>query len=416
MKREPVTSVSLPLTIGILSVFFLSMSLGSITPATNKMVEFYGSQGIPMTAVMYVTSLPQLISVVGSFVAGAIAGKVLPFKTCAVIGILMILCGGVAPFFLPQFAALLTLRMVFGAGFGFIMVLGNPLVSAFFTGSTKTKILSISTFVTFGGAVVMQSLCGVLADMGLQYAHLTHLVAVVPLVLAAALLKEPAGQRGGRQTAARREPIPPRVFYVAAVFGLITMFVMPAYINLSIFVSPISPYSTVAAVVQVLYSVGNMFGGLCFMIQYRYCKRYSMGVSCLIMCAGLVMMLTASTLPVMCGAMLVAGFGYGGLMPASLMITGAVTKPSQTALATSIVFIGMNVLGFLATPFAGIIGSITGDALTAPVLTGTAAIFVIGIVIMVAKPFPAEQNRESGSEQTSGTLDHVYGGKEGSET
>lgn len=390
MKSKPVTSPPLSLTIGILAVFFLSISLGSMAPATSKMVDYYGSQGIPMTSVMYVTSLPQLISVVGSVAAGAIAGKRLSFKTCAVIGVLMILFGGVAPAFLTQFPALLALRMVFGVGFGFIMVLGNPLVSAYFSGDTKTKILSISTFVSFGGAVIMQTLCGVLADVGLRFAFLTHLVAVVSLVLVLALLKEPKMQPVRQQTAARREHLPGQVFYVAVIFGLTTLFVMPLYINLSIFVGRVNPLSTVAAGVQVLYSVGNMLGGLSFMVFYRYFRRCSMSVSCFIMCAGLILMLNASSLPVMCIAMLVAGFGYGGLMPASLMIAGVVTKPAQTALATSIVFIGMNVLGFLGTPFASLIGGITGDALVAPVVIGTAAILVIGVFILFVKPFPAE--------------------------
>ena len=131
MKRENTTSVPLSLTIGIMSLFFLGMSLGSITPAMNKLTEFYGAQGIPMTAVMYVTSLPQLTSVAGSLIAGVIAGKKLPFKTCGIFGILLILIGGIAPSLVTGFAALLATRMVFGVGFGFIMVLGNPLISSF---------------------------------------------------------------------------------------------------------------------------------------------------------------------------------------------------------------------------------------------------------------------------------------------
>ena len=387
MKRENTTSVPLSLTIGIMSLFFLGMSLGSITPAMNKLTEFYGAQGIPMTTVMYVTSLPQLTSVAGSLIAGVIAGKKLPFKTCGIFGILLILIGGIAPSLVTGFAALLATRMVFGVGFGFIMVLGNPLISAFYSGDAKAKILSVSTFVSFGGAVVMQLLCGVLTDIGLNYAYLTHLVAIPPLMLVITMLKEPPKVQAGSQ-GKKSGPLSGRVVFIAVIFGLVTMFVMPLYINLAIFVWQANSLSTVAAVVQVLYSIGNMLGGLCFAVLYKCCKRFSMGISCLLMGSGLLIMLNASSLAPMCVAMLVSGFGYGGLMPASLMIAGQVSKPSQTALATSIVFTGMNVLGFLATPFADFIGGITGDPLSMPVATGMALIFIIGIFLLAVNPFP----------------------------
>lgn len=394
MERKKTSSVSLSLTIGIMSLFFLSMSLGSVAPAMNKMVEFYGAQGIAMTTVMYVTSLPQLISVVGSFIAGAVAGKALSFKTCGILGILLLLFGGVMPSLLSSFAALLLTRMVFGAGFGFLMVLGNPLVAAFYDGDIKARILSIGSFVTFGGAVVMQTLCGILADIDLKYAYLTHLVAVIPLIFVLLFLREPPAQQVETQQKKAREPLPGRVIFIAVMFGLATLFVMPLYINLAVFVGRVNSLATVAAVVQILYSIGNMLGGLCFMVFYRCFKRFSMGISCIIMSIGMVIMLSATSLPQMCVAMIISGFGYGGLMPASLMITGLVTKPSQTAFATSIVFVGMNVLGFLATPFANLVGNITGDSLVSPVLTGTVVITIIGVFLLIVNPFPKNAKKK----------------------
>lgn len=394
MKYKNTSSVSLGLTIGIMSLFFLSMSLGSIAPAMNKMVEFYGAQGIAMTTVMYVTSLPQLVSVAGSFIAGVVAGKKLSFKACGIIGILLLLIGGVTPSFLSNFTALLLTRMVFGVGFGFLMVLGNPLVAAFYEGDVKAKILSISSFVTFGGAVVMQTLCGVLADIDLKYAYLTHLVAVIPFILVLFLLREPPAQQTKVQKKRTRKPLPGRVIFIAVMFGLMTLFVMPLYINLAVFVGRVNSLATVAAGVQILYSIGNMVGGLCFMILYRYFKRFSMGISCIIMSVGMIIMLTAASLPQMCVAMIIAGFGYGGLMPASLMITGLVTEPSQTAMATSIVFAGMNILGFLATPFAELIGRLTGDSLTSPVLVGTVVILICAIFLLIVNPFPPSSSEQ----------------------
>lgn len=389
------------ITIGIISIFSLSMTLGSIQPAMNKIFELYGAQDIPITTIMYLTSLPQLISMAGSLVAGVIAGKFLSFKACSIIGILLIILGGIAPTFIPGFTVLFVTRMIFGVGLGFLMVLGNPLVSAYHHGDKKAKLLSIGSFVSFGGAMVMQMFGGILADIALHYAYLTHLLAIIPLTLVLFLLKEPPKDKGKRNIQKKDEGgmISGRVIFIAVIFGLTTLCVMPLYINLSVLVGKVNTLATVASTVQVLYSLGNMIGSLSFMALYKYCKRFSMGIFCMITGIGMIIMVNAHSVPLMCIAMLIAGFGYGGLMPASLMIAGLVTRPSQVAFATSVVFIGMNVLGFFATPLSGLIGSITGDPFVAPIIAGTALMLIIGIFLLIVNPFPKKAHGEN-------TVDH----------
>jgi MFS family permease len=394
-KQNKAGQVSMSITISIMSIFALSMTLGSIQPAMNKIFEFYGEQGIPMTTTMYLTSLPQLVSMAGSLVAGVIAGKFLSFKTAGIIGILLVILGGIAPTFIPGFIILLVTRMIFGIGMGFLMVLGNPLVSAYFYGDKKAKILSIGSFVSFAGAMVMQVFGGILADVSLNFVYLTHFLAGIPFILVLFFLKEPPRDKTRIQKKGKGGMISGRVIFIAVIFGLATLSVMPLYINLSVLVGEVNTLAAVAAAVQVIYSLGNAVGSLSFMTLYKYCKRFSMGIFCIITGIGIIIMLNAHILPLMCIAMFIAGFGYGGLMPVSLMIAGLATKPSQIAFATSVVFIGMNVLGFLATPFAGLIGSLTGDPLTAPIIVGTALILIIGVFLLIVNPFPKKAHKEA---------------------
>lgn len=394
-KQNKENQVPMSITIGIMSIFALSMTLGSIQPAMNKIFEFYGAQGIPMTTAMYLTSLPQLVSMAGSLVAGVIVGRFLSFKGAGIIGILLITLGGIAPTFIPGFAILLATRVIFGLGLGFLMVLGNPLVSAYYHGDKKAKILSIGSFVSFAGAMVMQVFGGILADMALNCVYLTHFLAVISFIFVVFFLKEPSGDKISIQKKGKGGMISGRVIFISVMFGLTTLSVMPMYINLSVLVGKVNALATVAATVQVIYSLGNAIGSLGFMAFYKYCKRFSMGIFCILTGAGMMVMVNAHNVPLMGIAMFIAGFGYGGLMPASLMIAGLATKPSQIAFATSVVFIGMNVLGFLATPFAGLIGKITGDPLIAPIVVGTALISGIGVFLLIVNPFPKKAPEEA---------------------
>jgi MFS family permease len=390
------------IAIGIMSIFSLGMALGTIQPAMGKIFTYYGDQGIPMTTVMYLVSLPQLITIVGGLIAGALAGKVLPFKVTGIIGILLFTLGGIAPYFIPGFPALMITRCVFGIGLGFLMILGNPLVAAYYNGDRKAKILSIGSFVSFGGALVMQLFGGVLADIDLKYVFLTHLLAVIPLILFVFLFKEPKKEPAMAQEKGEKGKLSGRVIFIAIILGLTSLCMMPLFFNYSVLVGKVSSLVTVASIVQVFYSIGTMLGGLSFMAFYKFSKRFSMGIYCIIAAIGMLIMVNVNNIPLMCIAMFIAGFGYGGLMPASLMITGLVTKPLQVAFATSIVINTMNVLGFLGTPFAGLVAKITGDAIVAPIVAGTIAIAIIGIFLLIVNPFPKKQREENFGESING--------------
>lgn len=394
-KENNINQATTPITICIMSIFALSMSLGSIQPAMNKLMEFYGEQGISMTTTMYLTSLPQLISMVGSSIAGIISGRFLSFKASSIIGILLLAFGGILPTFFSDFSIVLLFRMIFGFGFGFIMVLGNPLVSAFYEGDKKAKMLSIGSFMSFVGAMLMQVLSGIFADISLNLLYLTHLVAIIPLVLIVLFLKEPLIKKENKvEKNSKREALPLRVIFIAVIFGLTTLCVMPLYINASVLVSKVNTLSTVSAVILVIYTLGNAIGSLSFIGLYKYCKRFSLGISCAILAVGMIIMLNVYSIPFMGIAMFIAGFGYGGVMPASLSIVGQVTKPSQIAFGTSIIFVGMNVLGFLATPFTDLIGRITGDSLVNPIIFGAVLILLVSIFLLIINPFPNVEKKE----------------------
>ena len=101
-------------------------------------------------------------------------------------------------------------------------------------------------------------------------------------------------------------------------------------------------------------------------------------------------MLNVGNIPMMFLAMCIAGIGYGGFMPTSLMITGLVTKPEKVAFATMIVINTMNFLSFLVSPVSGIIEAVTGDAIISPMQTGALCMFLLGLVLFAINPFPGK--------------------------
>ena len=396
MKENSIqgSTVSISTTVAIMSIFSLAMALGIIQAAMSKLFVFYGEQGIAMTTVMYAISITQLLSIAGGIVAGIFAGRLITFKTTAIIGIMLFIGGGTFPILMSDFNILIITRGIYGVGLGFIMVLGNPLISIHFSGDKKAKMLSIGSFVSFAGVMLLQLLGGFLADIELQYVYLAHLPALVPLVLVIFFIKKTPNELRIKTQINRKknvkDKLSKRVFFVAITFGIASLCMMPLYINFSVLVAQINPQVKVATFVQILYAIGTMIGSASFLFLYRTAKRFTFGIYCILGSIGIALMLNVGNIPMMFLAMCIAGIGYGGFMPTSLMITGLVTKPEKVAFATMIVINTMNFLSFLVSPVSGIIEAVTGDAIISPMQTGALCMFLLGLVLFAINPFPGK--------------------------
>jgi MFS family permease len=246
--------------------------------------------------------------------------------------------------------------------------------------------LSLSTFVSFGGAMVLQIFAGILADIDVRYTYLTNAVPVIALVLIIAFLKNPDPDEAIPEKT-RSGGLSARVIGVSIVLALASLFIMPALFMFSFLVQKISASVTVSSTVQFFYTIGCMIGGLTFMIFYRFTRRFSIGVSLILAALGIGGLIIASNLPMFYTTMLIAGIEYSSLIPAVLMIVSQVTEPRMIPFATSVVYTSMNLMGFFATPFIGFFAGF-GDPVTFPIVTGMVFMTITGIVMFIINPYP----------------------------
>ena len=120
-------------SISLLAIFFTSMGVATVSPAMAKLAAQFPSNNYAL-----ISTLPTLFIVPTTLWAGAVAGKKIRYRTISLVGILLFLIGGIAPFFLTEsFTVLLVCRAVFGIGVGLRASLGNALVMQYYTGKKK---------------------------------------------------------------------------------------------------------------------------------------------------------------------------------------------------------------------------------------------------------------------------------------
>jgi len=382
--------IKLSLTIGIMAIFSLSMALMTIQPVVAKLIEFYTPDGISVVKIMYVLSLPQLMMIIASLIAGVIAGRIIKYKTLALLATALAILGGIAPTFNPDFNFLLFSRCFYGFGLGVLTVLGNPLVSAFYSGDRKARILSIGTFMSSFGAMVLQLFGGFLADIDLKYTYLTHALCLIPFILILLFLQEPPTEKLQLEQKTEKGPLPARVIGLSIFFGLVSLCgFMPTMNNFSVVIAKLNTSAAVAAVAMVIFSIGTMTGGLFYMPLYKFARRFSIAISCLIGALGITIVLYGGSVPVIYLGMFIAGIGFNSILPAVLMIVGQVTKPTLIPFATSIVFVVLNGAGFLVAPYIGLIAGIPGtDPVMTPISLSPIILCILAVIMFLFNPYP----------------------------
>jgi hypothetical protein len=69
----------------IMSIFFVLMGMGVLTPAIQNIAEAFPD--IPFTKIMLISTLPSLFIIPASVISGALAGSKVKYKTLINIGL-----------------------------------------------------------------------------------------------------------------------------------------------------------------------------------------------------------------------------------------------------------------------------------------------------------------------------------------
>ena len=166
-------------SISLLAIFFTSMGVATVSPAMAKLAAQFPSNNYAL-----ISTLPTLFIVPTTLWAGAVAGKKIRYRTISLVGILLFLIGGIAPFFLTEsFTVLLVCRAVFGIGVGLRASFGNALVMQYYTGKEQADMLGYGNLISNFGGVLLQMVAGSLAEYGWNYTFLAHLLGLFSLLL-----------------------------------------------------------------------------------------------------------------------------------------------------------------------------------------------------------------------------------------
>lgn len=176
--------ITLPTKVALLSISLLLYSSVAIAPALPFLLASFRQSDPTITQanIEQLTTLPALGVVVFVLLSDwvvAILGK----KTTTLLGLFLIGIGGVMPFWVNNFAAVLFWRLVLGAGIGLCDGLSVSLISAFFNDSQLAFMLGLRQSVFNLGKMLITALAGFGALIAAKAVFLVYLLAFLILGL-----------------------------------------------------------------------------------------------------------------------------------------------------------------------------------------------------------------------------------------
>jgi predicted MFS family arabinose efflux permease len=386
-----------PLTITILLLSMLTiMAAAAVAPMLGILSEHFSTESD--LAVRMILTLPQIIIIPSSLLVGRLSRRYAK-RHLLIIGLLFYIIGGLSGGLSESITSLLIFRGILGFGIGFIFPITTSLVSDYYSGEQRIRMMGLSTAVNNLGGVIATLLSGLLALSSWRHPFLIYVLAIIVLFCVLVWIprvdpvRPPAGSKCLPSWLSRE--------IIRSLTGILML-------NIIFYTIP----STTSMTIGVLALGGSLFCGSMLAIQ-NFCS-FSAGVffrrffhvfgnhvryvSMLLMGLGFLFFMINPTGGVLMFSLVCIGTGFGILTPFYLLqisnLTSGHARTAALSAASGSMFLGQFLNPVILSLFIRIVSPIS----TSAVLPSAASILLI--IPTVAVMFIIDRTDRSGDHRT----------------
>lgn len=377
-----------------LLVMSLTMACNSaLAPILAEVGKFFPDASD--SAIQIVLTLINLTTLPMMLIEPAFESKITK-RDIALIGTVLMLVGALVPQVLnSQLWMLYAASIIIGAGLSLVVVVSSSLISDYFTGIEKSRVMGFqSIFVSIGGTIIAKGSGMLTAMAGWKRGYLVFLICI-PIVLIVALTV-PKGEVVKKEESGEKAGISGSMVYFGALCLITGIFVATFNTNIAMYIDRkgIGDASTAGTVASIMQVIG-ILGGLVLGNTVKLFKRFTIGASILMMAVGTAMVGFSTSLPVICVGAAVVGFGFAIRNPGAVTFAANMVPAAQASLAIAIVSATYNVGNFVSAYVVNPIANMMGDDIANRFIVSAIALVVIGVVALIKAPTTDAQALDS---------------------
>jgi Arabinose efflux permease len=304
---------------------------------------------IPLSQVELLTTIPSFFLMLSILFSGWVAQKI-GLKQTVMLGVTITAVAGLTPVFTNSFGLILISRAAFGLGVGLFNSLLVTIISSFYGGQERSKLIGFQSIFEGLGGVLVTFIAGQLMNLGWHASFWAYLITIPALVFFMLFVPKIPTVKNNVETEKDLPKVP--LFNGRLISLLILTFVVVSlYMIMGIKVPTLmvnSGYGTTtsASYVILALSLGSMTGGAIFGKLYDLVKNYVIvfGFGSLAIAMALIALSNTTALTVIGGFL--TGLGFRLYIPWALNIVNMGGKGNPWA--TSFILMSYNLAGSLA--------------------------------------------------------------------
>lgn len=373
---------SLFMAICALSLYLLHTVSSGANPAMAALTEHYSSY--PVSTVAWTVTIVLIASIPTELFSGTILNK-LGFRPTVLIGIIMVLVGGLLPFFVELgLYTLIACRAVIGLAYGMLMPIGYAYVTAFYEGDRRSAMLGIGQSVSGLSGMLVTSLGGILTAISLRYMYLYHLVFIIPLIF---LFFMPSPKIEAPTKKKKIDfSLSGNAWFLCIMYGvaMLLYFAWPLFVS-NIVVGEGLGTAADAGYVSTVGSLGAFTGGLVYVFCKKVFKNRTYGVSFIGMAIGFLISALGDSILLLYVGFFCSGLFYFVQVSNCMDNLGLCTTSTQYATAVGFSFVLASAATQIGAYMHSFIGGLFGrvDDFRFYYLVSMLALFVIGILFVI---------------------------------
>ena len=377
-----------------LLVMSLTMACNSaLAPILAEVGKFFPDAGD--SAIQIVLTLINLTTLPAMILEPMLEPKITK-RDIAVIGTALMLIGGLMPQVLnSQLWMLYAASVVIGVGLSFVVVTSSSLISDYFTGLDKSRVMGFqSIFVSIGGTIIAKGSGLLTAMAGWKRVYLVFLIALPIIIII--LLTVPKGETTPQAEKGEKSGISGSMVYFGALCLITGIFVATFNTNIAMYIDRkgIGDASTAGTVASIMQVIG-IVGGLILGFVVKTFKRFTIGASILVMAAGTALVGLTTSFPTICVGAVLVGIGFAIRNPGAVTFGANMVPAAQASLAIAIISATYNVGNFISSYVVNPLANMLGEDIANRFIVSAAALAVIGIVACIKAPTTDAQALDS---------------------
>ncbi len=377
-----------------LLVMSLTMACNSaLAPILAEVGKFFPDAGD--SAIQIVLTLINLTTLPAMILEPMLEPKITK-RDIAIIGTALMLIGGLMPQVLnSQLWMLYAASVVIGVGLSFVVVTSSSLISDYFTGLDKSRVMGFqSIFVSIGGTIIAKGSGLLTAMAGWKRGYLVFLIALPIIVII--LLTVPKGETTPQAEKGEKSGISGSMVYFGALCLITGIFVATFNTNIAMYIDRkgIGDASTAGTVASIMQVIG-IVGGLVLGFVVKTFKRFTIGASILVMAAGTALVGLTTSFPTICVGAVLVGIGFAIRNPGAVTFGANMVPAAQASLAIAIISATYNVGNFISAYVVNPLANMLGEDIANRFIVSAAALAVIGIVACIKAPTTDAQALDS---------------------